>query len=566
MQVEEMPDSTSFDKLIELRSQYGENAEFVSKDGFSFNAFDDVWTLNALGRTGEKVVWEDRFNKKFSLEDQIVLRLAVANYAKTRAASTVYSLTNWLHRTNLQNLELTELKTIVLEDNGEARRFVKTLVQVCHRIDSERFNQIYEWSRKLEISNYKPSIFDVERGAFSDLENNAINVAMNQRFIALQNDGFDPASSKNSGISYVQKAQNFIAARLTLILGRRPSNLIQLKWMDILPRGIPFESSDYTEYPNHSSNVDDYFVDDDELHIRMFLAKHKNRFREAVESSPLALNHLLSREVMWYRQGYFSFFKAHLKSQNITMSHSEMDKIFSRCPLFFHSSLFDTHFLNKKNLFEAITANGSGFHYDSTTLNANIRNMFKSLLVCSERLPKDKFKIGNNRIRHTIGTNAARDNLHVAVIAKQLGNTVGAARIYIDMSDEVRAEIDRKFVGNETLLKAFSNEISVRLDGTEILIIDTSGEIVGKPKSVNTCLTCTRKKPIGCYGCNNFKALVTANHKLYLEEAKKLYQLRLDIGQQEKTLVELKKQIRYIEVTIEVCDRFLSLEGASHDK
>jgi len=561
-----MPNSTSHNKLVELRTQYGKDAEFVSKDGFSFNAFDDVWTLNALGRTGEKVVWEDRFNKKFNLEDQIVLRLAVAKYAKTRAASTVNSLTNWLHRTNLKNIELHELKTIVLEDNGEARKYVKTLVQVCYRFDSERFNQIYEWSRKLESSNYKPPIFDIEKGAFSDLENNAINVAMNQRFIALQSDGYEPASSKNSGISYVQRAQNFIAARLTLTLGRRPSNLIQLKWLDILPRSIPLESSDNTDFPNHSLDADEHFVDDDELHVRMFLAKHKNRFREAVETSPLILNHLLSREIIWYRQGYFSFFRKHLKSQNITLSRSEMDKVFSRCPVFFHSSLFDTHFLNKKILFEAITANGSGFHYDSTTLNANIRNMFESLLVCSERLPKDKFKIGNNRIRHTIGTNAARDNLHIAVIAKQLGNTVGAARIYIDMSDEVRAEIDRKFLGNETLLKAFSSEISVKLEGSEILIIDVSGEIAGKSKNVKTCLTCTRKKPIGCYGCSNFKALVTANHRLYLEEAMELYQIRLDMGQQEKTLVELKKQIRYIEVTIEVCDRFLSLEGTSHDK
>jgi len=70
-------------------------------------------------------------------------------------------------------------------------------------------------------------------------------------------------------------------------------------------------------------------------------------------------------------------------------------------------------------------------------------------------------------------------------------------------------------------------------------------------------LNCQRSKPLGCYGCNNFSALASGDHQSQKDKAQKKYDYRLKSGDAPHALLELKKQIRYIEATIIACDQVL---------
>ena len=136
-------------------------------------------------------------------------------------------------------------------------------------------------------------------------------------------------------------------------------------------------------------------------------------------------------------------------------------------------------------LYSSISSNASGFHSDSFSVGSSVRDLFESLNITSERLPQGKFNIGNNRLRHTIATNAARDNLGLLIIAKLLGNTPSSAKVYIDLSDEARVQINEKFIANDFLVNAFSTSVSELMKSGEVAIEDDLGDTFGKSKNIN---------------------------------------------------------------------------------
>ena len=87
-----------------------------------------------------------------------------------------------------------------------------------------------------------------------------------------------------------------------------------------------------------------------------------------------------------------------------------------------------------------------------------------------------------------------------------------------------------------------------------LFLEDEFGNEAVQAKSKNYCLHCTEVRPIGCYGCGNFQALITGDHREILELAKTKYELRVGIGEAPVTLKRLEIQICYIQETIKLCD------------
>ncbi|MGB0833262.1 MAG: hypothetical protein ACPGR2_01950 [Psychrobium sp.] len=542
-----------------LKNKYGRSAEFISKDDFKFNIFDDTWTLNGLGNTGQTVSLMWLHNSKLSNEDRVTVRFAFAHLAAHKAFQTVHNVLAVISNIDLSGLELNDFKSILINPTENEQKRTISFIFALYAYDPIRYWELFQWANTIDKSAKIRKIYDPEKGALSDLENNALNVTMNQKIKTLMERGFEADHNKeNLGLGLLLRFRTSLAARFNQVLVRRPANLLQLKWSDISIEPSLFSSDESFK-----------FSDDDELYVRMFKAKQGGKFRQYPESEPLIINNAIAKEVLHYQYGYKKLFTSVLSEQNIFLNEEEFKTIFLRLPLFFTDSLFKTKFKDKSTLFQAFSDNGSGFHVNNTTLGQAILKFFKALGVISERVPADKFAIGNNRLRHTVGTTAARDNVHVNTIAKILGNSPASAKVYVDLSDETRAMIDDKFIANEFLANAFTTSISDLIKSGEVEIEDNYGNTFGKSKSVNQCVTCQREKPIGCYGCNNFSALASGDHQSQRDKAQQKYDYRIKSGDAPHALLELKKQIQYIDATILACNEFIrqqtSLEASNEN-
>ena len=131
----------------------------------------------------------------------------------------------------------------------------------------------------------------------------------------------------------------------------------------------------------------------------------------------------------------------------------------------------------------------------------------------------------------------------------------------LPFSDETRVLIDQKFIANDFLVKAFSTSVSDLLQSDETAIENDFGDAFGKSKGVKQCSGCKRSKPLGCYGCDNFSALASADHRSERVKAQGKYEYRIKTGDAPQALLELKKQIRYIDATIIACDQVLQQQS-----
>lgn len=543
-------------KRERLKAKYGQKAEFISNSGLSFNVFDAVWLLAPAGKSGQKVYldWLDGMGYEEELECDC--RFALATIAKTKAYQTVKRTASTLKVIGLPDFTLTVLQTFwpTLLDTHK-----RNLRIFWHYLPEKKYGLTYRWLQGCKIDQAKSRVYDPKIGALSDIENHSFNVALGRYIKASIEKGF-PDKSRPDRAQTVGPLSSFsmcIAARLMQTLVRRPVNLQQLKWSDILPVGASFNDS--------RLEWEFEFSDEEELQVRMWKAKQKGYFRCAVERQPMLLHSSIAHEVLVYRKEYARRLQKRFDYLGLILNKSEFDEILMRCPVFFDASLFSATFESKAELFNAIGNNSEGFHRVPSSIVANISALADRLELKSDRVAASDLIIGNNRIRHTVGTNGAKNGLSALQIAKLLGNSPKAAMVYIDMSNEQRANIDEKFVANEMLIKAFSTSIDELKLLDEFVIEDEFGNEAGQPKNFQTCNQCTENRPIGCYGCNNFNALLEGSHREILARAKKTYMNRLDIGWPASSLSRLETQIKYIQATISICDEMLTKRRALND-
>lgn len=144
--------------------------------------------------------------------------------------------------------------------------------------------------------------------------------------------------------------------------------------------------------------------------------------------------------------------------------------------------------------------------------------------------------------------------------------TVPAARHYVDMDYESRRLIDENYLGNEFLKRTFSGSVTLAPDGEEMILGHHFNE-VGGVKSKPTCNTCKAQlgRPLGCYGCPNFRPFLEADHRAELNIA----QNKLDANRkfllnplETGSIRKLEIQIEWVKLTIAICDELLLKQKA----
>jgi len=546
------PRASRKQKLQDWKMQYGDEAQFVSKDGFPFNCFDDIWTLNAFGSKGQQLDIGFFHTKDWSDELQCHLRLAMAKFATKRAEITMNgnlrSTLNTLFITSFSKSEIEGHWPLMLEHH---RKSVKSLLKGLITVDKAAYSEACNWVEK----NYKKATpntnpYDIENGALSEFEVQSFERELAKKMKAKLIDLGKDTDDFKSQLSKLTVVKQFIMLRLVYALVRRPCNLYQEKWSDVLPVGASFnDEKDIAQEDMEPLG----FSDEDELQVRLWKAKDKSGFRQSVERYSLRLNAKMTQEVLCYRQAYRRCLQFSLAASNVQVTKEELDVLMMRSPIAFTPSFFNTPFANKAEVFQALSEKGAGFHDSSAGIIKNIAKAVGKLDFKSNRVPN--MKVGNNRFRHTVGTAAAIMGADVVEIANLLGNTTTAAKIYVDMSDDQRANIDNKFIGNTKLKKMFDADISTLQQQTKYTMSDTDGNKAGQAKSQQSCSSCDEvKRPLACYGCNNFQALEDGDHRNIRDDAQRLYDKRIAEGDPTYLLGKLATQIKWVCVTIVICD------------
>lgn len=549
-------------KLQDWKKQYGDEAQFNSKEGFPFNCFDDVWTLNGIGSKGQHLDIGFFHTKDWSDELQCHLRLAMAELATKRAVTTlrgnISTAVKLLFFSTFSKLEIEGYWPLMLEYQ---RVGVRALLKELITIDKAIYCDAYNWVEKNYVkAKSKSNPYCIETGALSEFEvqsfERELAKAMKAQLINLAKDTDDFTSQ----LSKLTVVKQFIMLRLVYALVRRPANLNQAKWSDILPVGASFK--DEKDIAQQGMETLD-FSDEDELQVRLWKAKNESNFRKSVERYSLRLNAKLTEEVLCYRQAYRRCLQFSLAASNIQVTKQELDVLMMRSPIAFTPSFFETQFADKAEVFKAISEKGAGFHDSSRAVIANISRAIEKLDLKSDRVPN--MKAGNNRFRHTVGTAAAIMGADSTEIASLLGNTPSAVRFYVDMNDEQRANTDNSFIGNTQLKQMFDADIATLQQQTKYTMIDSNGNVAGQAKCQKSCSSCGEvKRPLACYGCNNFQAHEDGDHRKVRDDAQRLYDKQIAEGDPSFLLGKVATQIKWVDVTTIICDERIANRSALH--
>ncbi len=548
-------------KLQAWKDQHGDRAKFVSRDGFPFNCFNDSWLLNGEGENGQQLTIGFFHTKDWSDELQCHIRFALAALAKTRSANTlrndIRTALNTLPLSALSKPEIEGVWPIMLDYQ---RKSLKILLNQLIKINNTLYNDACNWVEDNYVKPHsKSNPYDIEKGSLSEFEVQSFERELS-RYIKEKlyklNENIDNFESQ---LVKLDTVKNLIMLRLMYALVRRSCNLNQAKWSDILPVGASF-IDEKNKTQGDMTTLD--FSDEDELQVRVWKAKNQSGFRQSVERYSLRLNAKLTQEVLTYRLAYRRCLQFCLSNSNIEVTKEELDVLMMRSPLAYISSFFQKEFATKEEVFNALSEKGSGFHVASSSItDAITKKVAPKLDLKSDRVPN--MTVGNNRFRHTVGTMAAIMGQDIAQIANLLGNTITAARTYIDMSDEQRANLDNKYIANNKLAQIFEVNIATLQKDERYTISDSEGNEAGQAKNRQSCFSCDEvKRPLACYGCNNFQALENGDHRKIRDDAQRIYDKRISDGDPSYLLGKLATHIRWVNITIAVCDEKIAIRSA----
>ncbi len=370
--------------------------------------------------------------------------------------------------------------------------------------------------------------------------------------------------------------RTLIACQLMIALVRRPVQLVKIKWCDVLPVGQEFQSHKETDR-NWQPITQHLFSDIEQLHLRTFKGKD-GRFRFNVESRSHRLEPDFSQILLHYYKVYENSLSDHLNKSNVTLNGDEMAELMRRVFLLPDTSLFQSEFKSKSEVFMAISDTSNSYHMTSDSLKSGIDYFFKAKLnVKSDRLPNKPLVLLNNRWRHTQLTQAVWQGFSPAQVASITGVSIDAIRPYIDLKTPERVKIDQAYAGNQ-IIKRFDTTSVKNLQKDKVFYIKSQfDEEMGYKLNPANCSSCKSKggAPMGCYPCDNFRPVESANqrisessnhriiessnHQQYLNKALRKLELNSQSGHP-STVKKLKKVIIYIKATIALCDERKTLK------
>ncbi|MCH8493944.1 MAG: hypothetical protein LAT53_11990 [Idiomarina sp.] len=536
--------------------------KYIAREkSFQFYLLDDIWQLKTYGIID--LTWISASNASPSLK--LSLRLALADQATNLSFRTIEMRTGAIkaligHMNSLNEFQ-SKIHTTTIQTQKNIQQFFRKLRNTPSPhlvLPKLLLHEIAAYADQivLETETEAKNISSPTKGAYSEAESDDINSKLRMKCTEL-------ISKLNVNISarLITQLGTIIAVMLLKTIFRRQVQLVQIKWNDILPIGLTFTSHRDADIPK----IQVEFSDVDELHLRTFKGKD-GRFRHQAEIRSHRLNTKLTRLLLTYRGFYQRRLMHSLENQGIEMSADDIAEIMNRLPMFPREKLFSTRFSSKQEVFKSCGYQSESFHKNGDTLQAGITNLSNVLELHSDRV--ESLVLSNNRFRHTVLTNGARDGLNIIQLSKITGVTPQAVKPYLDLSIEARIQIDEALATNH-VINRFS-QISVKQLQTEegFKVVDEFDNEQGVIEDGKSCSTCASKLgiPLGCYGCHNFKPLIDADHGANLEKIER--KLAKNKDKSSKAVIrKLEKSRLYIKATMTICDQILlAKKGIKDDR
>lgn len=533
-------------ELKSLKNNYKGKRTFQSKEtGYEFDLFSDEWLLGY-----KKTLYLDWMNALDS-EAYLDLRLAIAHAAKHYAYSsinrnvcTLKTICDYLDPTTFGAwwLTLTDYKKPVKDA-------LFAFSKRSHEYSSSFLTPLYDIVKDENLGRHgrQRNILDETTGAYSEIERDNL-------LEALRIESLHALSSEIVTLQPFTRLRNVLACQLMVATVRRPTQLVKIKWCDLLRVGQTFKSHkesnrDWQPLTQH------HFSDVEQLHLRTFKGKN-GAFRVDAESRSHRLEPNLSELLLQYYQVYETFLCTSLSKSGVVLSESETKELIQRLPLFPDQSLFSAKFDTKESLFQSVSDTSEAFHLSAVSLSSNIAYLFnKKLSIKSDRIAHKPLAFKNNRWRHTQLTLAAWMGLSPAQVAAITGVTVEAIQDYLDLKAPERVKIDEAFAGNSVIQRFDSVSSKELQQHPDFKVKSPFDEEMGHKLNPSNCSSCQSKgaAPMGCYPCDNFRPLETANHQQYLDKAERKLAINSQSGHP-ATVKRLQTIILYIKVTMMLCE------------
>ena len=531
-----------------LNNRYdGQRIFNAQKDGYSFDVFSDAWKLDY-----KNYLYLDWMNElDINVETYLDLRLAIAHAAKHYSysslkthVSTLKSIVAYLNVYDFQAWWLTLdrykkyarfcLAALCHPRNGYASTILQPL---CDAIKDEMLGR----------PDTIKGILDPKTGAYSEVEHD--NILESLRIETLQAFEREILSQKTFTAS-----RNIMGSQLLAALIRRPTQLVQIKWCDILPVGQMFESHQRPDL-NWKPVTQHLFSDQKQLHVRIFKGKD-GQFRGNAESRSKPLQTDFSQLLLRYYQIYENYLLHSLSAQHISLNDDETKELMRRLPVLPDQSLFSSNFKSKTELFSSVSDTSKAYHMQPGNLAGNIEYLFENTLKPkSDRRPSDPLSLQNNRWRHTILTQGARHGLPPSHLAAITGVTIEAILPYLDLKASERVKIDEAYAGNQIIQRFDSLSVKELQMHDDFKVKSMFDEEIGHKLNPANCSSCQGKggAPLMCYPCDNFRPLETANHQQYLDIAERKLATNTQSGHP-ASAQRIKKVILYIKMTMILCE------------
>lgn len=538
----------------EHRTRQQQALAITAKSGMAINLLDDQWKILPNKSKGHAIKISWLHDSPMPDEDWQLIVEVYLHYVRTKSASTasgVITNTKTHVADGIPSLVSLKLKWSGLRTNQKKglNQFFSTLVALGHK----KFVEYHAFTTShldKEVKNH----LDPSKGALTDFEFDSLAKQINTKL-----NSFD--WSERVDLSFYQSqrftsVRNSVSNKLMLATVRRGIQLSILKWSDLIPAGASFNDNNIEQKDEIGT------IGAATLQLRVFHAKEKGSShpRSHPERYPLYLSEDLSQALVQYKKFCLRGITLLLEASKLEVDQEELLHLTNNIPMFPDKSIFEIE-LNSIPIFKSL------FTPISTLFHATDFSLTKAmdyLTVASDRLPN--CSVTNNRIRHTVLTRGAQQGLPAVQLARITGVTVPAARHYVDMDYESRRLIDKNYLGNDFLKRAFAGTIAEVAEGEEI-IVGNNFDDVGGARSKQTCATCETLmgRPLGCYGCPNFRPILEANHRAELQLAQqKLEANRASLFNPLKTntIKKLERQIEWVELTIIVCDEILAKQRA----
>lgn len=527
----------------------------TAKSGLKVNVFDETWTMLPNKGKGCHTYVGWVHSAEMPEEDRELILDVFKQYVRTKAASTASGIISNVKPFMTNGIpSLRRVKAIWSGLQTNNKKGLSQFFRTLAKQGNIRFDEYHEFTRS-HLDKGRTNSLDPAKGALSDIEFDSLAKQVNNKLRE-----FDWAADRELSFycspNLFGELRNRVTNKLLLSTVRRPIQIAVLKWADVIPSGASFHDIGIRAADEIGT------VGAQTLQLRVFSAKAKGTPspRAFPERYPIPLSDELSKTIIDYKRVYLKGLTLLMKSEVIKMDQPEFLSLMNDMPMFPDVNLFRARF-DSLDLFRSLfTPNSIVYHVSE----CSIANTVRGVRVVSDRIA-DSIAT-SNRIRHTVLTRGAQDGLPAVHLAKMTGVTVPAARHYVDLDYKSRRQIDSKYIGNEFLKQAFSDTITAVSEGDEP-IVDSQFNPVGGPRNKRSCATCSTVlgRPLGCYGCPNFRPILEADHGAVLRGAEdKLAANRNSLINPlyARSIEKLDRQIAWVKFTITVCDEILAKQRA----